>query len=121
MVRRALGSFLRLAAKISRMSELSSERARRPDCLLRRMFVGSMPILRASSRMMLGSIEPLRVPMGMPSSGLRPMLVSMDWPSLLAVIDEPLPRWQEMMRARFFFSNLRVLAMTNLWLLPWKP
>ena len=43
-----------------------------------------------------GSSVPVRVPIIKPSSGVRPMLVSMTLPSLIAVIEEPLPIWQVM-------------------------
>ena len=43
-------------------------------------------------------MSPLRVPIIKPSSGVRPMLVSTLLPSLMAVMEPPLPMWQVMMR-----------------------
>lgn len=40
-----------------------------------------------------GSRSPLLIPMIIPPTGVSPMLVSIHLPRLIAVIDEPLPRW----------------------------
>ncbi len=57
-----------------------------------------------------GSRVPLRVLIMNPSRGVRPMLVSITLPSLMAVMEEPLPRWQVMSLSpsRLFAGQLAV-------------
>lgn len=43
-------------------------------------------------------MAPERVPIMKPSSGVRPMVVSITRPSLTAAMEEPLPKWQVMIR-----------------------
>ena len=43
---------------------------------------------------MAGSIAPQRVPIIKPSSGVRPIDVSTAMPWSIALIEQPLPRWQ---------------------------
>lgn len=55
------------------------------------------------------SISPLRVPIIRPSSKVSPMLVSMHLPSLMAVMEPPLPMWQVMI----FFHRLSQNSQTS--------
>ncbi len=107
--------FFLYLAKTFRMSELILESPRMPDLWLSISLIFLIGILSCSLRWMMipGSIEPHLVPIGRPSRGVKPMLVSKAFPLREAVIEEPLPRWQEMMRFLLFFvSNFRACFTT---------
>ena len=52
------------------------------------------------------------------------MVVSITLPSLMAAMEEPLPRWQVMIRVPSpsgLPSSSQQRALTNRWEVPWKP
>ena len=57
------------------------------------------PQRRSRKKTTPGSRSPERVPITNPSSGVRPALVSIAVPCLTATRDEPLPRWQTIIRS----------------------
>ncbi len=61
--------------------------------------------------------------MGTPARGVKPMEVSTLLPPSTAVMEEPLPRWQEisLTSSTGLPSMAAARPATYLWLVPWKP
>ena len=70
-----------------------------------------------------GSIAPERVPIIKPSSGVKPIEVSAHTPSLTAVMEHPLPKWQVIILISFLglFSSAATRSLTKRWEVPCAP
>ena len=108
--RRSLCSFS--SDSRSRMSCVSPDTPRRPDCLLSMDSSSptSSPSLWCSNSSTDASTSPARVPMTSPSSGVSPMDVSNDSPFTIAHAEHPLPRWSVM---SFVSSRARPVSLRH--------
>ena len=70
----------------------------KPDFLFIRSLTSEVVRFSCSMRngTMAGSIAPQRVPIIRPSSGVKPIEVSTATPWSMALMEQPLPRWQVM-------------------------
>ena len=97
----------------------------RPDFLLRTSSISrgvrcSFSIIKVTTE---GSRVPVRLPIIKPSRGVRPMLVSMTLPFSMAVMEDPLPRWQVIIFRSFKSLPISWAQrwLTYRWEVPWKP
>ena len=106
------------AACKSRQSEETSDTPCNPDFLFTRSFACAAfkPSFSQIYNNAPKSRSPVRVPMITPALGVKPMEVSTDLPLLMAVMDEPLPKWQVMIFFSSIFhpSILHAFSATNL-------